>query len=98
MKLLFTELAQLQPIKRAIIVSLDMSIYQLMVTTGRGDKLVWESAEQPLTARSIGALRKRLEHLAIDAVALRHDSAFDEMIGQPLQGSNTLDITLAAGD
>jgi hypothetical protein len=96
MKLLFAELAQLQPIKRAIIVSLDMSIYQLMVTTGRGDKLVWESAAQPLTARSIGALRKRLEHLAIGTITLRHDSAYDEMIGQPLRGANTLNVSLGA--
>jgi len=64
----------------------------------RGDQLVWETAKQPLTARSIGALRKRLENLAIDTITLRHDSAYDEMIGQPLRSSNTLDVRLNAGD
>ena len=98
MKLLFSALAQFQPIKRAIIISFDMSIYQLMVTTDCGDQLVWETAKQPLTTRSIGALRKRLENLAIDTITLRHDSAYDEMIGQPLRSSNTLDVRLNTGD
>ncbi len=64
---------------------LGMSIYQLMATTDRGDQLAWETAEQPLTARSIDALRKRLENLTIDTIVLRHDSAYDEMIGQPIR-------------
>jgi hypothetical protein len=69
-----------------------------MVSTDCSDQLMWETAKQPLTARSIGALRKRLENLAIDTITLRHDSAYDEMIGQPLRSSNTLDVRLTTGD
>lgn len=94
MKILFEELAQIQPISRAVIASLDMNLYQLFILTGLGEQLVWETATQPLVARSLGALRKRLENLAIDEIILRHQSAYDEMIGLPPGSSNTLTVPL----
>lgn len=90
MKLLFEKLAAMQSIARATIVSIDMSIYQLFVATDNGEQLVWKTEQQPLIARSLGLMRELLKEFTIETLLLRHDSAYDEMINQPLRAANTL--------
>ncbi|MFT3930742.1 MAG: DUF6482 family protein [Spongiibacteraceae bacterium] len=94
MKLLLEQLPEMQPIPQAVIASIDMSIYQLFVVTPNGERLVWKNERQPLTARSIGLMREEIKNIAIESVLLRHNSAYDEMINQPLRENNTLEVRL----
>lgn len=95
MKILFENLETEMPIDLAVILSLDMSMYQLLVFIDGEERLVWESVLLPLTARSLTAMRDRIKHLALGSIVMRQNSAYDEMISQPLRVANTLELPLS---
>jgi len=70
-------------------------MYQLLVLIDGEERLVWGSASQPLTARSLTAMRDRIKHLAFGSIVMRQNSAYDEMISQPLRVANTLEVPVS---
>ncbi|MGD9661763.1 MAG: DUF6482 family protein [Porticoccaceae bacterium] len=95
MKILFHNLVSLQPLNKVVIVSLDPSFYQLLVAVDDVEYLVWEAEGKVLTTRNLTLMREKLADLSIGELVLRQESAYDEMVGQPVRStSNALEVRL----
>lgn len=97
MKLLLEDLAK-QRWHRAIIRSLDGCVYRLEMSNGENNQLVWRDAVSVLTTRNLTQMRELLTGIDIEEIVLLHDSAFDEMVGQPASSGNQLQIALSRTD
>ena len=94
MKVLLSEL-QSSKVQKLIINSLEQALYQAIVVIDGEEHIVWESRKKVLLRRNLMRLREIFETLDIPEITLRHDSAYDEMIGLPNGGaSNRLEVKL----
>ncbi len=78
-----------------VLESFEGCIYQAYLKRDIGEQLIWADPHTPLKARSLTDLRERLQGLDIASLQLRQRSAYDEMVGQPPKGDNTLLIPLS---
>ncbi|REL28717.1 hypothetical protein DXX93_20525 [Thalassotalea euphylliae] len=94
MKLLYKDLRS-KRIDKLIINSLEQALYQALVVIDDTEHMVWLSADKTLTTRNLTKMREHFEKLEIKEIVLRHESAYDEMVGQPTkQGNNRLEVPL----
>ncbi len=76
--------------------SLDLALYQAEVTLAGVDRLLCDDCDKPLRFRTLQAAREALAPLTARRLQLVHQSAYDEMIGQPGRSQpNTLAVPLA---
>ena len=95
MQIKIEELRKVHFIDKAIIHSLDMSLYYLSVVVGGHESQVVDGDGNVLSSRNKQALQDWLEDYSVRQVVLRHSSAYDEMIGQPLRDiDNQLEVPL----
>jgi len=81
---------------RVVIHSLDFSIYLAYADFGGDPLLVTEADGKPLRTHNITAMKQRLAAVPVPALFLRHQSAYDEMVGQPVRaGDNSLEVPLS---
>tara|TARA_S200002703_G_scaffold124984_1_gene111172 strand:+ start:137 stop:517 length:381 start_codon:yes stop_codon:yes gene_type:complete len=81
---------------RVVIHSLDFSIYLAYADFGGDPLLVTEADGKPLRTHNITAMKQHLAAVPASALYLRHQSAYDEMVGQPVRaGDNSLEIPLS---
>ncbi|MCF6440961.1 DUF6482 family protein [Pseudoalteromonas luteoviolacea] len=93
MKITLAALADKPMIDKFVANSLEQALYQLTVCLGDTEYVVVDAKGQAIKAHNPLALQKIIQHLPYKAMTLRHQSAYDEMIGQPLrQGSNQLEV------
>ena len=79
-----------------IIRSIDMVGYQAEVLLQDQPRLLLEARKKPLRHQSLSAMRTALAELPVASITLQHDSAYDEMIGQPLrEAPNTLALQIS---
>lgn len=69
-------------IQKLIIVSLEQALYQAIVIINDEEYLVWESDNKPLQSRNLKTIREYFSLLVVPEVILRHESCYDEMVGQ----------------
>ncbi|WP_136678507.1 DUF6482 family protein [Neptunomonas sp. XY-337] len=82
MKLQLSDLANLQPIKRVVIHSIDWMIYQVTVEIEGKERLLYED-EKPLRFHNMIQIKELMETLKVESYVLRRDnSTYDEMVGQ----------------
>jgi hypothetical protein len=82
-------------IDKLIINSLEQALYQAIVVIDGEEHVVWENNNKPLMTRSMTRLQEMFETLNIPEVSLRHESPYDEMVGQPAKPeSNRLEVPL----
>jgi len=93
MKLLLEHLSE-QHWRRATIRSLDGCVYRLEMSDDENSRLVWRDTKNVLTTRNLTQMRELLTGIDIEEVVLLHDSAYDEMVGQPQSSGNQLQIAL----
>lgn len=94
MKLLYKQLSTMR-IDKLIINSLEQALYQAIVVIDDVEHVVWQSEEKTLTTRNLTKMREHFEKLEVAEIVLRHESAYDEMVGQPTKnGDNRLEIPL----
>ena len=94
MKLLYKQLSTMR-IDKLIINSLEQALYQAIVVVDDVEHVVWQSDEKTLTTRNLTKMREHFEKLDIAEIVLRHESAYDEMVGQPTKnGNNRLEVPL----
>ena len=78
-----------------VVVSRDPEFYSAEVVDG-GKPLMVFDGQKPLLTRSLGAMKRALKDVRSRRVALRHVSAFDEMIGMPsVESGAVLEIPIA---
>lgn len=96
-KILLSELRQLDSIEKVIIHSFECSIYRACVIIDGQTRMIYERPGKPLSRRSNAALTQLLSaEVNSKAFSLQHQSAYDEMIGQPIRTvSNQLEVPLS---
>tara|TARA_R110001583_G_scaffold188926_1_gene351493 strand:- start:2522 stop:2845 length:324 start_codon:yes stop_codon:yes gene_type:complete len=82
-------------ISKVIMHSLDMSLYQVSVLLDGAEHYVTDDKGVLLRSFKILELQALFESLPVEQMVLRQQSAYDEMINQPMrQGSNMLEVPL----
>ena len=96
MKISVEDFAALPGKAPVIIHSLDQALYQVTVLVDGVELLLVGTGGKPLRSHSLEQLREVLSRFPVASLVLRQQSAYDEMIGQPLrEGANTLEIELS---
>ena len=93
-KLSLKELGELQTVESLFVHSLERMIYQVSLITGGEEYLLYRDANTPFRSASLTEIKELFLDKPIGAAYLRHDSPYDEMIGQPNRASNRLEISL----
>ena len=89
----FARLAKAVPI---VVHSLEQALYQVTVLTETGEQLLVTKDGRALRSRNLQSLRATLQGMPVASATLRHQSPYDEMIGQPLrEAANTMEVPLA---
>ena len=79
-----------------IIHSLDQALYQVTLEVGGREHLLVENDGRSFRRHSLQQVREALQPMPVASLRLRHQSAYDEMIGQPLrEASNVLEVALS---
>jgi hypothetical protein len=95
MKITIRELQSLPAPVPAIVHSLEQALYQVTVVVDGEERLLIDNDGRVFRRRNLTAVREALQVLPITQLSLRHQSAYDEMIGQPMrEGVNTLEVPL----
>ncbi len=96
MKQKLSELRDLGPLQKVAIRSLELSLYLAEVELQGRRYAICDDDGRPLRAVNLVAMREMLRDLQIESLVLVQESAYDEMIGQPLrEGSNALEVPLS---
>ena len=94
MKLFYKDLHS-KRIEKLIINSLEQALYQAVVVVDGEEQVVWQTDQKTLLTRNLTKMREYFEHMDINEIVLRHESAYDEMVGQaPKDSSNRLEVKL----
>tara|TARA_B100000446_G_scaffold52004_4_gene48109 strand:+ start:142 stop:492 length:351 start_codon:yes stop_codon:yes gene_type:complete len=89
------QLRELEDIDTITIHSLDPVLYQATVTLDGQEILISNNQGQPLRSFNLLEMQALFEDLPLKHLWLRHQSAYDEMVGQPVRtGSNDLKLAL----
>ncbi len=97
MKVLLNELNRYEFIEKVIIHSIDGSLYQASLIIQGEEKYLADSDGKLLRYRNKLDFQVLLKDLPIASVVLRQQSAYDEMVGQPVrEDGNTLEVPLGA--
>ncbi len=95
MKITLSELNKRQPIDKLAIRSAELSLYLAEAELENQRYLVCESDGKPLRTVNLVAMREKLSGLEVREMVLVHESAYDEMVGQPgPAGSNRMEVPL----
>ncbi len=83
------------PIEKVAIRSMDLSLYQAEAVVDGVRQLIAGKDGKPLRSFNLLDMKRALSELEIRELVLVHESAYDEMIGQPgREGGNTLEVPL----
>lgn len=89
------ELKQQPCIDKIVIHSIDGMLYQAYADIEGEEFLVVNEQGKPLRHNNKISLQEEFESLPCQKMTLRHQSAYDEMIGQPVrEESNQLEVSL----
>ena len=96
MKLTLAKFAQLENSAAVVIHSLDQALYQVTVIVGDEPCLLVENSGRTFKCHSLQQARDALQSMPVASIVLRHQSPYDEMVGQPVrQQDNTLEVTVS---
>lgn len=96
MKISLEALSRLDRPVSVIIHSLDQALYQVTVSIDGEIYLLTEGSGSILRRHSLQQVRELLREMPVESIKLRHQSAYDEMIGQPVRTEdNTLEVSLS---
>ena len=96
MKITITQFAALTEVADVTIHSLEQALYQVTVALTSGPHLLIDKKGKTIRSRNLQSMREMLQTLPVRSITLRHESAYDEMIGQPIrESSNALEVRLS---
>lgn len=87
-------LKKLTTLERVIIHSVDLSLYLVSVIIDDEEHYVVDDNDRPVRSHNKLALQSLFDRHEVKAMVLRQQSAYDEMVGQPVKESNTLEVSL----
>lgn len=90
-----SELAKISTIEKVCIHSLESNLYQLSIITDGEEHYITDQKGRFLTSHNKLDLQHMFDHKTVNEMVLCHQSAYDEMVGQPVGGSNILEVPLS---
>ena len=96
MKITFQGFSQLPEPVPVVIHSLEQALYQVTVVIAGEEHLLMENNGKTFRRYNLQQVREALQPMPVASLTLRHQSAYDEMIGQPYrEASNALEVSLS---
>ncbi|MCB5161663.1 DUF6482 family protein [Marinomonas algarum] len=96
--MLLKELKKLTHIDKVRLHSLEPSLYQLSVEIDGQEHYVKNNKGRFLTSHNKLELQSLFKDKTVGAMVLCHQSAYDEMVGHPPSGGNSLEVPLGNTD
>ncbi len=93
-----SRLKQYFVVDKLIYHSIDLSLYYVTVVIDAQEYPVLDESGQRLTGRNLLSLQKQLADIHCKNHVLRHSSPYDEMIGGPEKGDNSMEVPLGRND
>ena len=90
-----SQLEQYFYIDKLIVLSIDLSLYQVAVLIDGEEFLICDDNGTLLRAHCIVDIQKLCRNLTVNQQVLRQNTAYDEMIGGPVKGDDLLEVPLA---
>jgi len=63
--------------------SFEMNVYLVYVSIGGNSGMVYDKHDKPMRFFSTGHIREAFAHCAVEKAVMKHDTPYDEMIGNP---------------
>jgi len=96
LKISINRLADIDLIQDLEILSIDCAVYTVRVVIQSQQYRVVDDNDKPYVKSSVELIKKDLKDCQIANIALVHQSAFDEMVGQPdRESSNAIRVPLS---
>ena len=96
LKISINRLADIDLIQDLEILSIDCALYTVRVVIQSQQYRVVDDNDKPYVKSSVELIKKDLKDCQIANIALVHQSAFDEMVGQPdRESSNAIRVPLS---
>ncbi len=96
MKITMSEFSALSEPVDVTIHSLSPALYQVIMVLHGKDRLLAFDDGRPYRAPNLQTVREMLASMPVKAITMRHESAYDEMIGQPDSNqTNALEVGLS---
>ena len=96
LKISINRLADIDLIQDLEILSIDCALYTVRVVIQNQQYRVVDKNDKPYVKSSVEHIKKDLQDCQISNLALVHQSAFDEMVGQPdRESSNAIRVPLS---
>ena len=96
LKISINRLADIALIQDLEILSIDCALYTVRVVIQSQQYRVVDKNDKPYVKSSVELIKKDLQDCQIANMALVHQSAFDEMVGQPdRESSNAIRVPLS---
>ena len=94
MKLLLKDLYK-HRVQKLVINSIEQALYQVIAVVDGVEHVVWKTDKKVLLTRNLMEFRVMFEHFPAEEIVLRHESAYDEMIGlDTVPNNNRLEVPL----
>ena len=88
------ELKKISHIDKVKLHSLESNLYQLSIVIGEKEEYIKTNEGRFLTSHYKLDLQAVFKGKSVGAMVLCHQSAYDEMVGQPIGVSNALEVPL----
>ena len=92
--MLLKELKKISHVDKVKLHSLESNLYQLSVVIGEKEDYIKTDQGRFLTSHNKLDLQVLFKGKSVGAMVLCHQSAYDEMVGQPIGAGNTLEVPL----
>ena len=63
--------------------SYEMNVYLVFLSIGDKSGMLYDDKDKPMRFFSAGHIREAFAHCAVEKAVMKHDSPYDEMIGNP---------------
>ncbi|MEQ5809987.1 NADH-quinone reductase [Alteromonas sp. NFXS44] len=70
--------------------SFEMNVYLVLICIGQRSGLVYDSEDKPMRFYSAGQIRELFAHCHVEKSVMKHDTPYDEMIGNPPKASHSV--------
>ncbi|SBS24575.1 hypothetical protein MAQ5080_00035 [Marinomonas aquimarina] len=89
-----SELAKISTIEKVCIHSLESNLYQLSIISNGEEHYITDQKGKFVTSHNKLDLQHMFDDKHVDEMVLCHQSAYDEMVGQPIGETNVLEVPL----
>lgn len=89
-----SDLEKIETIEKVKIHSLAPNLYQVSIIVNGEEHFILDDLGRHLSSHNKIELQKIFEHRHVLKSVLCHQSAYDEMVGQPIGSSNVLEVPL----